>query len=132
MGGIASKPIIQFPAKFAIPKTDKFTNSKQHLLQYLSFVKMKGLNEQQVLHAFPLSLSRIAVEWYYTMDVEKTKALRELIDLFVKQFSYNTMVDVMLKDLETMRHNDNEPFSEFITRWREKVVETVNLPAEKD
>ena len=85
-----------------------------------------------MLHAFPLSLSRIAVEWYYTMDVEKTKALRELIDLFVKQFSYNTMVDVMLKDLETMRHNDNEPFSKLVTRWREKVVEIVNRPAEKD
>ena len=93
---------------------------------------MKGLNEQQVLHAFPLSLSRMAVEWYYTLDAEKTKVLRELIELFVKQFSYNTMVDVKLKDLETMRHNDNEPFSKLVTRWREKVVEIVNRPAEKD
>ena len=93
---------------------------------------MKGLNEQQVLHAFPLSLSRMAVEWYYTLDAEKTKVLRELIELFVKQFSYNTMVDVKLKDLETMWHNDNEPFSKLVTRWREKVVEIVNRPAEKD
>ena len=93
---------------------------------------MKGLNQQQVLHAFPLSLSRMAVEWYYTLDAEKTKVLRELIELFVKQFSYNTMVDVKLKDLETMRHNDNEPFSKLVTRWREKVVEIVNRPAEKD
>ena len=85
-----------------------------------------------MLHAFPLSLSRMAVEWYYTLDAEKTKVLRELIELFVKQFSYNTMVDVKLKDLETMRHNDNEPFSKLVTRWREKVVEIVNRPAEKD
>ena len=27
MGGIASKPIIQFPSKFAIPETDKFTSN---------------------------------------------------------------------------------------------------------
>jgi hypothetical protein len=63
---ITSKPIIRLPSKFAILETDKFTGSrdpKQHLLQYLSFVKMKGLNEQQVLHAFPLSLSEIAAEW---------------------------------------------------------------------
>ena len=66
MGGIASELVIQLPSKFAIPETDKFIGSrdlKQHLLQYLSFVKMKGLNEQQVLHAFPLSLSEIATEW---------------------------------------------------------------------
>jgi hypothetical protein len=105
MGGIASEPVIQLPSKFSIPKTDMFTgieDPNQYLLQYLSFVKMDGLNEQQVLYVFPLSLSRIAAGWYYTLDVEKTKVWKELINLFMKQFSYNTMVDVTIKDLETM------------------------------
>ena len=35
-------------------------------------------------NAFPLSLSGIGVEWYYTLDVEKTKVWRELINLFLK------------------------------------------------
>ena len=46
MGGIASELVIQLPSKFAIPETDKFTSTedpKQHLLQYLSFVKMEGI-----------------------------------------------------------------------------------------
>jgi hypothetical protein len=77
MRGIAFEPVIQLPSKFAIPKIDRFTgieDPKKHLLQYLSFVKMEGLNEQQVPYAFPLSLSGIATEWYYALDVEKTKA----------------------------------------------------------
>ena len=72
---------------------------------------MEGLNERQVLYAFPLSLSRIAAEWYYTLDVEKTKVWKELINLFMNQFAYNTMVDVTIKDLEAMQQNNNETFS---------------------
>ena len=74
---------------------------------------MKGLNEQQVLHAFPLSLSGIATEWYYTLEVEKIKTWKELINLFMKQFAYDTIVDVTFKNLETMQQNDNETFPEF-------------------
>jgi hypothetical protein len=106
LGGIASEPVIQLSSKFVIPETDRFIgieDPKQHLLQYLNFVKMEGLNEQQVLYAFPLSLTGIATKWYYTWDVEKTKVWKELINLFIKQFAYNTMVDVTIEDLETIQ-----------------------------
>jgi hypothetical protein len=66
------------------------------------------------------------------LDVEKTKVWKELINLFMKQFSYNTMVDVTFKDLETMQQNDNETFSEFQARWRAKAAKMMNRLAEKD
>ena len=134
MGGIASELVIQLPSEFAIPKTDRFIgieDPKQHLLQYLSFIKIEGSNEQQVLYAFTLSLSRIAMEWYYTLDVENTKVWKELINMFMKQFAYNTMVDVTFKDLETMQQNDNETFPEFQARWRAKAAKMMNRLAEK-
>ena len=135
IGGIASEPVIHLPFKFAIVEIDRFIDTedpKQHLLQYLSFVKMEGLNERQVLYAFPLSLSRIAAEWYYTLDVEKTKVWKELINLFMNQFAYNTMVDLTFKDLETMQQNDNETFLEFQARWRAKAAKMTNRLDEKD
>ena len=135
MGGIASKPVIQLPSKFSIPETDRFNGTedlKQYLLQYLSFIKMDGFNEQQVLYVFSLSLSGIAARWYYILDVEKTKVWKEHINLFKKQFSYNTMVDVMIKDLETMQQNDNVTFLEFQARWRAKAAKMMNRLAEKD
>jgi hypothetical protein len=63
MGGITKEPALQFPPKFTIPEVDRFArvgDPKQHLRKYLNFVKIKGLNEQQVLQAFPLSLARSA------------------------------------------------------------------------
>jgi hypothetical protein len=58
--------------------------------------------------------------------------LGELVDLFMKQFSYNTMIDVTLSDLETTRQRDNETFSEFLVRWKAKASKMTNRPHEKD
>jgi hypothetical protein len=105
---------------------------KQHLRQYLNFVKIKGLNEQQVLQAFPLSLAGSASNWYYTLNVGQTKNWGELVEIFIDQFSYNTMIDVTLRDLETTRQRENETFSEFLVRWRAKALKMMNRPKEKD
>ena len=55
---------------------------------------MKGLDEKYTLHAFPLSLMGGALRWYYSLDPTKTKVWNELVDLFVDQFIFNTMIDV--------------------------------------
>ena len=50
----------------------------------------------------------------------------------MKQFSYNTMIDVTLSDLEMTRQIDNETFSEFLVRWRAKASKMINKLDEKD
>ena len=41
---------------------------------------MKGLDEKQTLHAFPLSVIGGASRWYYNLDPSKTKVcLRDLV-----------------------------------------------------
>ena len=52
--------------------------------------------------------------------------------MFVKQFSYNTMVDITIEDLEAMKQNDGEIFSEFQVRWRADAAKMMNRLAEKD
>ena len=59
---------------------------------------MKGLDEKQTLHAFPLSLTRGASKWYYSLDPSKTKVWNELVELFMDQFIFNTMNDVTLRE----------------------------------
>ena len=86
MGGIAMEPFVQLPPKFSIPKADNYNgggDTKQHHRQYLSFVKMKGLNEIQVLNAFPFSLSGSASKWYYTLDMGKVKGWTDLVNAFL-------------------------------------------------
>ena len=76
IGGVSSKAFIALPPKFKISNAEKFDGTrdpKQHIRKYLSITKMKGLDEKQTLHAFPLSLTGGASRWYYSLDPSKTK-----------------------------------------------------------
>ena len=106
MGGISSKTPIALPPKFKISNVEKFDGSrdlKKHVRRYLSIAEMKGLDEKQTLNAFPLSLTGGALRWYYSLNPSKTKVWNELVELFVDQFIFNTMIDVTLRDLEPTR-----------------------------
>jgi len=46
------------------------------------------------------------------LDSSKTKAWNELVELFVDQFIFNTMIDVTLRDLETTKKGVGQTFSE--------------------
>ena len=101
IGGISSKTPIALPLKFKISNAEKFDGTrgpKQHVRRYLSITEMKGLDEKQILHAFPLSLTRGASKWYYSLDPSMTKVWNELMELFMDQFIFNTMNDVTLRE----------------------------------
>ena len=44
-----------------------------------------------------------ALRWYYSLDPSKTKVWSELVEFFVDQFIFNTMIDVTLRALETKK-----------------------------
>ena len=77
---------------------------------------MKGLDEKQALCSFPVSLMGNASRWYYNLDPSKTKVGNKLVNLFVDQFIFNTMIDVTLKDLEITKQGFNETFSKYMLR----------------
>ena len=135
MGGISSKTPIALPPKFKISDVKKFDGTrdrKQHVRRYLSIAEMKGLDEKQTLHAFPLSLMGGTSRWYYSLDPNKTKVWNELVELFVDQFIFNTMIDVTLKDLQTIKQGVRETFSKYMTSWKGKASRIVNRLNEKD
>ena len=84
------------------------------------------------MHAFPLSLTGGASSWYYSRDPSKTKVWNELVELFVEQVIFNTMIDVTLRDLETTKQGEGETFFEYMTRWKNKLSRMVNRPNKKD
>ena len=135
MGELSSKTPIDLPPKFKISDVEKFDgigDPKQHVRRFISIAEMKGLDEKQTLHAFPLSLTGGASRWYYSLDPSKTKVWNELVELFVDQFIFNTMIDVTLRDLETTKQGVRETFSEYMTRLKGKASKMVNKPNEKD
>ena len=73
-----------------------------------------------------------ASRWYYSLDPSKTKVWNELVDLFMDQFIFNTMIDVTLRDLETTKQGMGETFSKYMTKWKTKASRIVNRSSEKD
>ena len=66
------------------------------------------------------------------LDPSKTKVWNELVELFVDQFIFITMIDVTLRDLEATKQGIGETFSEYMTRWKGKTSRMVNSPNEKN
>ena len=93
---------------------------------------MKGLNETQVLNAFLFSLTRSASKWYYTLDIGNVKGWIELLNAVLTKFSFNKMIDITLRHLETTKQKEEETFSEYLVRWREKASKMINCLGEKD
>ena len=135
IGGVSLKALIALPPKFKIFNAEKFDGTrdpKQHIRRYISIVEMKRLDEKQTLHAFSLSLTGGASRWYYSLDLSKIKVWNELVELFVDQFIFNSMIDMALRDLETTKQGVGETFSEYMTRWKTKASRMVNRPNDKD
>ena len=84
------------------------------------------------LHAFLLSFMGGAFRRYYSLDPNMTKVWNELMELFVDQFIFNTMIDVTLRVLETTKQGEGETFSEYMIRWKGKASKMVNRPNKKD
>ena len=132
---MSSKAPIALPPKFNIFDAEKFDRTgdpKQHIRRYLSIAKMTGLDEKQTLHAFPLLLMGCVSRWYYSLDPSKTKVWNELMELFMDQLIFNTMINVTLRDLETNKQGVGETFLKYMARWKTKASRMVNRPNEKD
>ena len=52
---------------------------------------------------FPLSLSGAAQRWFALLDPSRSKTWDDLGQEFIRQYSFNTVVDVFWKELETLR-----------------------------
>ncbi|RVW25140.1 Retrovirus-related Pol polyprotein from transposon 17.6 [Vitis vinifera] len=51
---------------------------------------------------------------------------------FIRQYSFNTIVDVSRRELEALRQGPDETVTSFISRWREKIAQIIDRPSERD
>ena len=56
----------------------------------------------------------------------------DLAQEFLRQFLFNTIVDVSRRELEALKQRTEESISSFISRWRGKISEIVDRPSERD
>ena len=81
---------------------------------------------------FMLSLEGMAVNWYHGLEKSIRADWRDLCSTFLKQYEYNTKLEVSIRDLELTKQRSNESFSDFLTRFMNKAGLIKNKLAEKD
>ena len=95
---------------------------------------MRGmsLDEAQLIMLFPLSLSSVAQSWFVTLDASRKRTWEDLSHEFIRQFSFSTIIDVARRELEAVRQGAHETATSFIFRWREKVIQLIDRPSERE
>ena len=115
-----------------MPEIEKFDGTGDptvHLGIFVSSLAPLGLSEEQMGQLFPRTLSGTALRWLMKLDKSLTRTWEDIGNAFVAQYSYNQQLDVTTRDLETTRQGDQETFSEFITRWRNKANKMTDRPS---
>ncbi|RVX23835.1 hypothetical protein CK203_000366 [Vitis vinifera] len=99
-------PVASLPAKFRMLDIERYTGigcPRIHLLLYNTMIRAHGLDEPQMITLFPLSLSGAAQRWFASLESSRRRTWDDLAQEFLRQFSFNTVVDVSRRELEALR-----------------------------
>ncbi|RVW79190.1 hypothetical protein CK203_045188 [Vitis vinifera] len=76
-------PVANLLAKFRMPEIERYTS-------------IDG-------YAFPMSLSGTAQRWFASLEVSRRRTWDDLAQEFLRQFAFNTVIDVSRRELEALR-----------------------------
>ncbi|RVW12007.1 hypothetical protein CK203_087242 [Vitis vinifera] len=128
-------PVASLPAKFRMPEIERYMGigcPRIHLRLYSTIMRAHGLNEAQMIMLFPISLSGAAQRWFASLDVSCRRTWDDLAQEFLRQFTFNNIIDVSRRELEALRQRPEELVTSFISRWREKISQVIDRPSERD
>ncbi|RVW82796.1 hypothetical protein CK203_051207 [Vitis vinifera] len=127
-------PVASLPAKFRMPEIERYTGigcPRIHLRLYSTVMRAHGLDDAQMVMLFPMSLSA-AQRWFASLEVSRRRTWDDLAQEFLRQFAFNTVIDVSRRELEALRQRPEESVTSFISRWREKISQIIDRPSERD
>ena len=123
------------PDDFKLPNFAKFNGTgdpRVHLRQYATFMAATKLTESQIVQFFFTSLEEGPRAWFFDLEDEIKSDWLLLTQKFIKQYEYNTQLDITRRDLETTKQKPGESFSDYVARWRAKAVKMRNRPPEDE
>ena len=99
-----------------------------HLQLYSVIMSGHRLDKTHMIMLFPLSLSGAAQWWFASLDLSRHRTWTNLAQEFLRQYSFNTVVDVSYRELEALKQRPNETVTSFISCWREKITQIIDKP----
>ena len=98
--------VAALPSEFRMPNIERYTGigcPRIHLQLYNAVMRGHRLDEAQMIMLFPLSLSGAAQRWFASLDPSRRRTWVDLGQEFIRQYSFNTVVDVSRRELEALR-----------------------------
>ena len=93
-------------AKFRMPEIERYTGigcPRIHLRLYSTIMRAHRLDEAQMVMLFPMSLSSATQRWFASLEVSRHRTWDDLAQEFLRQFTFNTVIDVSRRELEALR-----------------------------
>ena len=103
-----------------------------HFQLYSAVMHGHRLDEAQMIMLFPLSLSGAAQRWFASLDPPRLRTWVDLGQEFIRQYYFNTVVDVSRREFKALRKRPDESVTSFISCWREKIAQITDRPSERD
>ena len=133
--GYDDLPVAALLVEFRMPDIERCTGIGCpciHLQLYNTVMRRHRLDEAQMIMLFPLSLSGVAQRWFASLDPSRCRTWADLGQEFIKQYSFNNVMDVSRRELEALRQRPDESITSFISRWRDKIAHIIDRPSERD
>ena len=133
--GYDDLPVTALPVEFRMPDIERYTGIgclRIHLQLYSAVMRGYRLDEAQMIILFPLSLSGAAQRLFASLDPSRRRTWADLGQEFIRQYSFNIVVDVSRRELEALGQRPDESITSFISRWREKIAQIIDRPSERD
>ncbi|KAF8393489.1 hypothetical protein HHK36_021733 [Tetracentron sinense] len=114
-------PGSKMPPKFKCPELSKYNGKGcplAHLKLYIGSLSDFIDNEPLLLQLFQRSLTEEALDWYSTIDHTKLKVWRDLAEVFLDHFRFNTTDVANRMDVQRMYKKSTETFKQYAHRWR--------------
>ena len=95
--GYDDLPVAALPVEFRILDIERYTRigcPRIHLQLYNTIMHRHRLDEAQMIMLLSLSLSDAAQHWFVSLDPSRRKTWADLAQEFLRQYYFNTIVDV--------------------------------------
>ena len=98
--------VTALPVEFCMPDIERYTGigyPRIHLQLYSVVIRRHRLDEAHMIMLFPLSLRGAAQHWFASLDPSQRRTLSDLAQEFLRQYSFNTIMDFSRRELEALR-----------------------------
>ena len=123
------------PVEFRMPDIERNTGIGCpciHLQLYNAVMRGHRLDKAQMIMLFPLSLSSATQRWFASFDPSKRRTWADLGQELIRQYYFNTVVDISRRELEALNQRPDKSVTLFTFYWREKIAHIIDRPSKRD